>query len=80
MTKLLSLDGLKRYTENMMKYIDERIAEHNKVIILKECPCCGAHEFKIGNHLYECTYCGSKFYYQTFYDKEQIEAISKNIK
>ena len=75
MAKMLTLEGLTSYTECLMKYIDKRIAEHNKVVIMRECPCCGAHDFKIGDNLYECAYCGSKFRYQTLYDKEGIGKI-----
>lgn len=76
MEKVMTLSGLKHYTDLLMKYIDKRVAENNKVVIMRECPCCGAHDFKIGSNLYKCTYCGSKFRYQTLYNKEEIEKIA----
>lgn len=75
MDKVLKFEALTYYTNHLMEYVDKRIAEHNKVVIMRECPCCGAHDFKIGDSLYECAYCGSKFRYQTLYDKEEIEKI-----
>jgi transposase-like protein len=76
MDKVMTLSSLEYYTDLLMKYIDKRIAEHNKVVIMRECPCCGAHDFKIGDSLYECAYCGSKFQYQTLYDKEEMKKIA----
>jgi len=68
MIKLIDLKGLQHYTELMKKYIDDRIKVHNKVIVLKECPSCGARDFIMGDHLYECAYCGNKYLYQTLCD------------
>lgn len=67
-TKFVNLNGLIHYTTILKEYIDERIKAHNKVIILKECPSCGAHDFIMGDHLYECAYCSNKYLYQTLCD------------
>lgn len=34
-------------------------------------------DFKIGDDLYECAYCGSKFQYQTLYNKEKLDKIAQ---
>ena len=70
MAKILTLEGLQHYTDIMKKYIDDRIKAHNNAIILKECPACGAHEFKTEDHCYICAYCGSVYRYQTLYENE----------
>ena len=66
--KFIDFNALQHYHTRLCKYIDERIKAHNKAIILKECPSCGAHDFIMGNHLYECAYCGNKYLYQTLCD------------
>lgn len=72
--RVLTMDGLAYYHQKLTKYIDEKINE-NKVIILKECPTCGGHEFNISNNTYECTHCGNKYYYQKIGDILSLEKI-----
>lgn len=71
MVKIMTLDTLQYYTDLMKKYIDDRIKAHNNVIILRECPACGAREFRTEDHCYICAYCGSVYRYQTLYDHEK---------
>ena len=68
MTKIITFDALQYYHKRLCEYIDNRIKAYNKVIILKECPSCGARDFIMGDHLYECAYCGNKYLYQTLCD------------
>ena len=68
--RTVTLGGLKRNNYHMFEYIDKRIREHNNVVIMRECPSCGAHEFITGDHVYTCAFCGNSYNYLTLLDKE----------
>ena len=76
--KFLDLEGLMFYHKRLCQYIDEAIREHNKIIIMRECPVCGAHEFIVSDHMYKCKYCDSEFRYTTFYDQMKFNKIYDN--
>lgn len=77
--KIMTLENLIYYNKKLMNYIDETIKEHNKVVIMKECPNCGAHKFVVGDHKYTCSYCGSEFNYTTFYDEQKMDKLNKSL-
>ena len=78
MQKVMTLESLILYHERLLKYIDDTIKEHNKIVIMRQCPVCGAHEFIVSDHMYKCKYCDSEFRYTTFYDQTRFNKIHDN--
>ena len=75
--KYLTLDGLIYYHKKLVDLIDKKLAEVN-VIVLKECPTCGGHDFKMMDNAYECKFCGNKYYYKRIGDIVNLEEIDKD--